>query len=160
MATPIFRFLDTVGNGTGTKNANVNGVVTPVPFKIVPPAGARYRLHRMMVKISDDAVVSAEKYGGIAALANGIEVEVDLDGDTIDLLDGVPITGNADWGKVCYDTHVVDYGAGNNIILVRWTFAKSGAPLSLTSSDEFRVTVNDDLTGLVEHYFQVQGQLG
>ena len=45
------------------------------------------------------------------------------------------------------------------IIVVRWTFAKSGAPIRLDGAKNARLEVllNDDLTGLVDHHFVVQG---
>jgi len=51
----------------------------------------------------------------------------------------------------------LDYGSGDNFLAGRWTFRKAGEPLLLLPGNSFRVTVNDDLTGLVEHYFCIQG---
>jgi hypothetical protein len=49
--------------------------------------------------------------------------------------------------------------AGDEMLQVRWTFAKSGAQLRLNGNNNERleVVLDDDLDGLIEHYFMVQG---
>ena len=157
--TNIYRYLDTDGDGTGTKNANVDGSDPAVEFKIT--ATEAISLHRMMVKVEDGGSLSAGTYGALAALSTGVTVKfTDAGGDITDLTDGLPIKTNAAWGQLCYDVVFHTFGAGNNFLLVRWTFSKSGKPLILETGDKLSVFVNDDLTGLVSHHFQVQGIKG
>lgn len=155
----IFRFLDTNGNGTGTKNA-IGDYSTPTDFYIAAGASENLEIERMIVHIRDAAPLSAEKYGGLAELTNGIEVKVKESDDTVllDMTDNTPIKSNAAWGRLCYDEDDSGYGSGDDFIKVRWTFAKSGSPVYLKYTDKLVVTISDDLTGLVAHTFMVQGK--
>lgn len=154
----IYRFLDTAGNGTGTKNANTNTSVAADDFYISGPTSGRITLVRMIISIRDDFGFSAEKYGALAELTNGVGVSVTSDGTTTDLLDGVKVKTNEGWGRQCFDVDINTTGTGDDYLVARWTFAAAGKPLVLSSAtDKLVVTTNDDLTGLVEHYFMVQG---
>lgn len=157
----IFRFLDTNGDGSGTTNAIGDYSLGVEEFYIQPPAPDAYMISRMIVCIEDTASMRAERYGNLAAaLTNGIQVFVD-DGTTeiLDLVDNDPVKTNAGWGRHCYDADVKSWGAGDELLLVRWTFEKSGHPILLESAHRLVVSCNDDLTGLVAHNFQVQGYI-
>ena len=157
----LYRYLDTDGDGTGTKNAigNYSGAVEE--FFIAPPASTVFEIHRMIVSIEDSANPSADVYGNLAAaLTNGVSIKIkDASGDLVDLCDGVTIKANSHWSRICYDVTNLNFGSGNDIVQVRWTFAKSGKPIYLDGDkgQYLSVDVNDDLTGLVSHYFMVQG---
>ena len=155
---PLFRFLDTAGNGTGTKDA-IGDYSSGQKFWIGPPAGKCYVLHRCIVQIRDTANPSADGYGNLAALTNGIEPSVTINGTKTDLSDGLTVKTNATWGRVCFDVKLDAFGSGNDFISVRWTFSKSGQPFILygDDSDRFDMLLQDNLTGLVGHTFQVQG---
>ena len=163
--TPIYRHLTDdglVADGSNN-NANVNGVVTAVPHYAGPADGKIWRLERMLVTIEDAGSLAAGTYGAISALANGCTLKVMRNSPTgtevLDLMDSAAATVNSDWGTFCYDIAFHTFGAGNNFLLSRWTFAKSGAPLFLNgaNSDTLVLLVQDDLTGLVGHKFFIQG---
>lgn len=159
------RYLDTTGDGTGTKNAggvgaDFSGGATE--FLIAPAAGEVFVLGRMIVTVEDTTGFSAGEYGNLgAALGTGVGVYVrDGSGDVQDLTDGVMITTNAEWGRMCYDVELKTWGAGNEFLVVRWTFTNAaGRPVVLDgdNGEYFCVELADDLTGLVSHYFLVQG---
>lgn len=158
---PLSRYLDTVGDGTGTKQATGDYSVTPQDFKIV---GERYimkRIHRLIVAIEDTNGSTVQEYGNLgAALTNGITLTYTRNGDSIDLTDGLPIKSNGDWGRLCYDVAHQDWGAGNEVILVRFSFDKfydRGLILD-TPNCSLVANCNDNLTGLVSHLFMVQGE--
>jgi len=157
------RYLDTNGDGTGTKNANGNYSGGATDFYIQPPASTIYRIARLIVSVEDTSGFSAAEYGNTgSALSNVIHIETQDGGGTIvDYDNGVPIKTNAEWGRVCYDADLKTWGAGNELLLVRWTYTKSGSFIRLDgdSSEKFVVTLNDDLTGLISHYFLVQGYI-
>jgi hypothetical protein len=158
LKTMIFRHLDTDGDGTGTKNANVNGAITPVVFKIQAGENEILELNRMIVHIADNGSILPHTYGALAALSNGLDVGIYDAGDVLIQENEVPLKANGQWGRVCYDVSFNDRGAGfDGFCQVRWTFSKTGQPMRLTEGQSFRITVNDDLTGLLEHYFHVQG---
>ena len=161
--TRVDRTPDTVGDGTGTKNANVNGATTAVVFKINLPSTRWINLARMIVEVRDAGQFSAERYGFIAnGLTNGIQVGRFLTADdslSVDYLDGLPVKHNAAWGRHCYDTTLRTWGAGDQFLHARWTFSRAGIFTHMRSTDAsyFGVKIRDDCTGLVEHYFTVQG---
>lgn len=163
----IYRHLTDDGLKGDDSNdmANVNGAVTPVPFWYGPTEGI-VTVHRMIVTIEDNAVLAADNYGGLSALTNGLQVRVMEGNQTtgnveLDLLDGGSIKSHLGWAEHCYDLTEHVFGAGNNFIVVRWTFSNAGRPLILNSvhQDKLVVTVNDDLSTLVAHHFQIQGHV-
>lgn len=159
----LYHILDTNGDGTGTTNANVNGSVTPVRFKFQPAANEDFKLERLLVQVGDTAPggLSADGYGDLSALTNGLGLGIYQSSDdtqVLDLTSGLPIKDNADWGRVCYDASLDNYGTGDDFLRVRWTFSKDAdQPLTLTDDHYFGLVVNDDLTGLTRHYFSLRG---
>lgn len=155
------RLLDTVGDGTGTKNATGNYSGGATTFKILPPASTIFRVTRLLVYVKDTAGMVASEYGNLgSALTNGIQIRVHNGTTTVvDLTDGDPITENADYGKFCYDVQVLGWGAGDDILLARWTFSKAGQDLRLDgdATEALEVILNDDFSGLLSHKFIAQG---
>jgi hypothetical protein len=158
----ISRMLDTNGNGTGTKSALGNYTSAAEEFYIQPPEGEQYRLTRMIVSVADTPAMQAEEYGNLgAALTNGITVSVhNSQGLLYDLTDpAFPVKTNAGWAYMCYDAQMLTWGAGDELLVARFTFLKSGAPVVLRSweGEKLVVTLNDNFTGLIAHSFLVQG---
>lgn len=158
---PFFRFADTVGDGSGTTNVIGNYDQVEGIHRIKVPVGQNMLIHRMIITIRDAGVFRADHYGSIgAALSEGIEVRIADGAATIlDITDGQPVVHNLGWAERCYDTAFQGFAAGDNFLSARWTFEKAGQPLQLSSGQELQIITNDDLTGLVEHYFNVQGHL-
>jgi hypothetical protein len=161
----IFRFLDAVGDGTGAKSATGDYSSAPTVFLIQPPPKEVYRISRMIVTIEGDLNMRADRYGSLPdALANGITVQVHNGVDVVaDLTDGVPITNNAEWARAAFDVDLKNWGPGmgREYLLVRWRFSDAGQFLRLEGrlNESLRVRLNDDFTGLIEHYFMVQGYI-
>jgi hypothetical protein len=118
-------------------------------------------ISRLLVQIVDTGAMSADKYGSANALSTGIEIRVNSKrGILIDLTDGVLIKKNGDWGRLSYDVNITSFAAGNQFLHCRWTFAKSGQPITLDGSRLERLEVimpPEDLDVLLDHYFTVQG---
>jgi len=159
--TIFSRYLDTDGDGTGTKDSAVNHSGAKEEYKIVPPSGTRLAIARLIVSVADGANPSADVYGNLAgALTNGIDVKTkNASGDLVDLCDGVPVKANSDWSRMCYDMQVQNFGSGDDIVQVRWTFAKSGRSVIVdgTAGEYFSVDINDNLAALSSQFFMVQG---
>lgn len=155
----VNRFLDTNGDGTGTKSAIGNYAGSPVSFYIQPPAGDVYRLYRMLVHVEDVNTFDSGSYGNGIVLTNGITVSKVISGQTVQMTDGVSIKKTPHWQMFCYDVDISSYGLGNEHASVRWTFTKGGNPVRLVGDDgdRLQVVLNDDFTGLVDHHFFVQG---
>ena len=161
----LSRYLDTNGDGTGTKDAigNYSGAVEE--FYIQPGATEVFHILRMIVSIEDTTGMQPEEYGNLGnALSNGVSVGYEVDGvEAVDLTDGLPIKTNAQWGSLCYDVDVKNWGntPTDELVVVRWTFARSGTNIRLSgfnaTPDRLVVSLNDSLIGLVAHRFLVQG---
>jgi hypothetical protein len=132
-------------------------------FTFVVPSGREAEIERMLIYIEDAGAPTAGKYGYNIVLANGIKAYIrDSNDDAIiDLTPDRAVFTNADWAALCFDVAVLDWGVASsvNTVAVRWTFAKSGAPLYLKGRDGHYLSVelNDDFTGLLSHRFLIQG---
>lgn len=159
----ISQFLDTVGDGSGTINANGDYSSAAEEFLISPAAETdkriAYKIYRMVISAEDTNGMQAQEYGNLgAALTNGVTIVHDDGSMTITNLTPTPIKTNALWGSYCYDVDVKSWGSGNELLVVRWTFSKSGAPITLANNERLVVGLNDDFSGLISHGFMVQGQ--
>ena len=137
-------------DGTGT-----NTMETPFRFYLEAAAGEVLRVQSLLVHIQDGTGFVGEDYGSLgAALTVGISLhhEDALGATLIDLTDGVTAKSNADWGKYCYGTELVLFGAGDDFLQALWTF-----DVRLTAGQKLVVTCHDDLSGLADHTFVAQG---
>lgn len=167
-AKPLFRFLDTVGNGTGTKNAIGNyGTPNPPEQFLINPGSSVYVITSLIIHIADTGLLSAGGYGAGSSLSNGISIAVhNATSSTNNIItDMINIKTNGDFGRYCCNVDVSAFGTGLNYVNARFDFTKTGsairlAPNSISSpSVSLRVTLTDDFTGLIEHYFYVKGYI-
>jgi len=154
----IYKFLENTA-GAHIANGDYSGAAETFYFQDVKRECV---IHRMIVSIEDTSGFVADEYGNLgSALGNGVHVLVSDANDEVlcNLTDGNPIKTSAQWGKFCYDVTLKSWGStpSNEFILVRWTFAKAGTPLFLRAGDKMKVVLNDNLSGLVSHTFQIQG---
>lgn len=152
---PFSEYLDSNGNGTGTKDMSTTADI----YYLQAAANEIVVIERMIVSYQDAGGGTVAEYGNLnAALSTGIEVKVvDDNGTIVDLTNGVPIVSNGTWARTCYDAQRLDWGAGEDLFVVRWTFAKAGRPVFLNPGDRLEFQVNDDLSLLTNHYACVQG---
>lgn len=135
----------------------VDGSETPVHFDHL--AGAVCHISRVLFLIRDTAI-KPEQFAGVDALANGCMVQVlDVDGSTpiLDFLDGSTIQTHHDFALLAGSDVLVQPGVNADVITVRWTIAKAGAPLQLLTGQRIRFTVNDDLSPISAFNCRVQG---
>lgn len=160
--TPLFRYLDETGDGTGNKDITGDYSSTVTDFKIAPPSDKVYYLARMIIHYEDTAGFTPSEFANFGAvLTNGIDFICVNNGVQLSLTDSMLIKTNSDWSRLSYDMGIDSFGSGNpnQFIKARWTFARSGRPLRFNggSSDEFVCRVNDNLTGLINFNIQMQG---
>jgi len=157
----ISRYADTVGDGSGTVNFNGDYSSAAEEAILMAGTGEDYVISRLIVSVYDTKTFTAQIYASIGVLGNGIEVKhIAANGTTVlnDLTDSEPITINAEWGMMCYDVDVKSWGAGNEMLLARWTFAKAGQDgINLSEGESIRVFMSDNLSGLLNHRFMFQG---
>jgi hypothetical protein len=152
----INRYLE---NSAGESNANGEYALAEEDFFVQPAAGRIIQIFRMIVSVADTTGMTAIKYGNGAALTNGVKITVQNSASDILLdLTPIPVTSNAQWAGYCYDADLKSWGSGDELLVVRWTFSKSGEPITLKNRDKFVVTLNDDLDHLIGHRFLVQGK--
>lgn len=153
---PFFLYLDSIGDGTGTKDM----ATTPDVYLLECATDKRLIIERMLISYQDAGGGTVEEYGNLgAALTTGIEVKLVDENDNvlIDLTDGVPVQQNGHWSRQCFDAARLDWGAGEDLFIVRWTFSKAGRPIFMERGDRFEFQINDSLVNLSNHYVNVQG---
>ena len=161
----ISRFLDTNGDGTGTKN--FIGDHTPSEAFIAPATGQIFRIARLIVSIEDESGIKAGLYGGLPALTNGITItQADDSGELVDFTDGYPIKTNGQWGLLCFDVDLKSWSVTptEEMVLVRYNFKQpprqgTGQFIRLIGDNGGRLSIhlNDDFDTLLSHRFMVQG---
>lgn len=162
----FYRLADTVGDGSGTKQALGNYASTPTEFKVTAGANEHIAITRMIVHMKAPDFANSDEYGSGPALTNGIHLYVtDVQGSILYRLTDIsePVQANGEWPQTCYDFENFDtkFGAGNEYAAARWTFAKSGQPAVLEPGWSINVLCQDDFrtvtTGLLTHSFKMQG---
>ncbi len=138
-----------------TVNANGDYSITATDFKYTATKDDT-RIERMIIYIEDTGIQTG-RYGGSTAVTNGVKTFVSRNSVKTYLHPDLPVTSNGEWSSLCYDVSWLNFGSGNDAIIVRWTFGKSGTPIVLKTGDEIGVELNDDFTALVQHIFTIQG---
>lgn len=159
-AVMFSRYLDTAGDGTGTKNAIGNYSSSATNFYTAPrTVNERLFIYKLSIFIEDTGGGwAADNYGAQSALSNGITVWFDYNTTTQDLTDGVPIKSNAEWSRQGERLNYYDIGAGSEFVSIDWDFDEFGKPIQLEGTERLGVTLNDDFSGgITEHYFVAQG---
>lgn len=159
---PISRYLDDAGNGAGSKNANGDYSLAAEEF-FISPSDETYLITSLVALVGGTGTLTADKYGVIAALTNGVQIKTvsDLAQVVTNWTDGVPIKSNKHLYAKCYDAKQVTFSSGDEHVVARWSFMGSGGPVVLHSGYKLVVELNDDFSSLAEHTFLATGiQLG
>lgn len=164
----VYEFVSSDGTGAADKiNMAVNGS-TPVEFYVGPAAGDVWAMQRVIFHLEDDTGVNLypENFGALSALTNGCLFVAESDGTTVvDFTRNKPIKSNADFGHFAYD---VTYQTGaqqasapaNGTVQSRFTFTKGSNEILLygDTTDRIVVTIQDNLSTLIDFSAQVQGR--
>jgi hypothetical protein len=159
----VSRHLTIEGVAGGDHDANVDGSATPVLFKVSPPAAGVIAIGHLSLTVRDSGAFRAERYGALATLASGVVVGLfkDSDGSLVQsFTNSHAVQANAQWAHYCNETQLNTWGSGDSFLTAHWEFlSDSGVSILLVAGSDlaFGVQINDDLTGLVEHEFLVQG---
>jgi len=139
--------------------------VAPGLFWWECPAGAVAFLSELIVWVYDETVTwAANKYGAIAKLANGIQLQVQrYDGAAWqvvhDLLGGVPVTCNTDLEQHVHHLRYVSWAGNPQSLSAMFALNGSGGPTVLEAGDRIVLTARDDLAALDGHTWKVVGKL-
>lgn len=156
----VIQHLTVAGDGTGASNF-VGDYTTPVTVKAQPAVGDNFEIHSLSLYIKDTGNFDADEFGGIAALTNGLLLEV-RSGTTVLAtltLDTIKDNGGAMHFSSSFD-NIITTGPGDNAMLFRWNFVDTlGEPVILCGKhlENIAVTLSDNLTGLVEMEFIAHG---
>ena len=139
----------------GSDELNVDGSVTPVDFTSEPPTNKNMIVYRLLLVMEDNSM-SWPKFAGRTALTNGVVIYVTEDGVERNIVTD-PIKTNRDFVWNCYDVEID--AATTAILRLRWTFSRAGTVLVLKDSfsDNFRIEINDDLSGVSYFKATIQG---
>jgi hypothetical protein len=153
-----FAYTTAASIEVGRWNMNVNGSVTAQTFAVHPPPGIDMDVYELRFSMQDGTAMDASKFGGISALTNGIVVQF-KNGFTKNL--GV-IVNNAGFIEQGFRTEYDDRAGGTG--LYAYTGYANGpghygvaVRLEGATVDEFRVVVQDNLTGLSNLNFTIGG---
>lgn len=163
----LYRFLSDDGTTTGAKDATGNYSGAAEEFYVEPGPGEVFHIARLIVSIEDGAAFAVSEYGNMGVtLTNGVKVEVRSGSHAapttvLDLMDGLAVTSNGEWGCHNFDVSNLDWGAGNQMLLARWTFSATDGELRIDgdAGERLSVILEDDLSALIHHRFLVQGYI-
>lgn len=145
--------LDATGDGTGAVDISVNGSVTPELRQIIVPDGSIARITELILVISDATGFDTNKFGGIAAITNGLKLESTISASLVQL-----------WNAKVLETLLAYAGDFQYYALVAtfvgiFKFKFEPHPLRLVgeNNDKLVLTIRDNLTGLTESLATVRG---
>lgn len=161
---PMYRVLDTNGDGSGTTNANGNYNSAIEIFYIQPAAGEIFRLEQMMMCLrGEKGKLRIDWYYEDHALSVGVQFRIQDDSGTItDLSNGLPIKRLGDYMRLCGEVNLYtssDQASTYGYAGTKWDLSAAGYPIKLDGSNNERleVVLHDNFSTLDEHYFTVQG---
>lgn len=140
-------------------DARVDGSGTPVAFNYLVAAGKALVLDELVLMIRDTGAFTGITFGVIAALTNGIKLEVrDTDGNTVlkSLIPGGVAKKHADLAAI---PGAVLSQVFADTLQVRIPARVEGWPLLVTAGQYVRLTVADNLTALDEFRASIRGRL-
>lgn len=145
------RFMDSVGDGTGSVAMNINASATPVFFFTRPSPGCVLFVHRVMPSILDNGIPGTDTFGSMSALTNGVNFGI-YDFNTSTFLNRTiqkPIRKNSDFAMYSYDMNFITQGS-NHSVLNEYSYVKDGHPLVIRDYQAYAVQIQDDLTGVLD----------
>lgn len=149
----FYRLADSIGDGTGEKNA-VGGI--PGTYRLTCGPYERLLVQAMIVYLEDSRKMRTQNYGGMTdPLPIGITISQDMaDGPPQLVTDpDNPIKSNGDWALFSGNTTPLVL-EGHEGLIVR---VSENALMRLDPGESIAITMPDDMTGLIKHYFAFQG---
>jgi hypothetical protein len=143
----LSRFLDTVGDGSGSPNIAVDGSVTPVVFRLTAsPPGHTHYLFTAHYCMEWSGAYDAEDFGGNGPLSNGLLIgKEDPEGTFYDVFKGQPLRHNHEFFRYFAGT-TVDKTLSLNTLMADFRAGEIGAPFVLRPGWSLVIVVQDDLT--------------
>lgn len=152
--------LDTVGDGSGSKDMAVDFSGGATSFKISADVGLLdCYLSNLKVIMLFTGQMGIDKYAKNLVLANGIQLRLtDQDDDLVeDFLDGNPVKSNAGWFFYAGKSNTFDAAASKTALVIDWSFVDKGFPLLLRPGWSLETILHDDFSSMDIHMMCVQG---
>lgn len=131
-------------------------------FEYQVPASYTFKLWRVNFEIVGTGMRMLYFGNTTGPLTNGCLFQImDSDGATelLDFTNGLTIASNADFALLAGVDSIIQPAAGEDIMPVRFTVAKAGAPMLLTAGQRIRWTVRDDISSNAVFRTMVQGTI-
>ena len=168
-AQPLVRFLDTVGDGSGSKNVIGNYSAVAETFLCTPPVGKIFTFYSLTLHITANIAgnVNAADYAAVAGgLTNGYLLTTkNASGTIFNLTDDVPITDNEELehlGAGDTTVRIIEYSGNDKSIIVYIDFFEQfGKPIVLKgdNGEYFEGFFNDDFSAIIDHHFILKGNV-
>jgi len=159
MIVPLFRYLDTVGDGSGTKNAIGNYSAGEQIFKFTNPVSAQcVVITTFIAHIAGPTNFALTGYANIAGgLTNGWTMHTTMGGVTTQFLDGEPIKTNDDLAHFSPKINHLNFNGAGDSLICPLESSQFGMVLTLHGGDTFQVILHDDFSTLTSQHFIIQG---
>lgn len=156
----ISRFLDSNGDGTGTKDMGCPADI----YSIKPPATRNYIIDEIIVILVDNGPISPLQFGAGAFLATGCLFRITEKAGASpavikrDLLDGLTIKNNTDLAIIGECDRWSDVAESS--IVARCNLREKGTPITLygDKGNALEFVTQDDLSAIEALYVQVIGR--
>ncbi len=145
---------------TNNANNDYSGGVTEFIYTNTDESNTLF-VGSLNIKIQDDGAFNLAEYGSIgSSLTNGINiyytgstgtVRNDIVGTTFS------IHKNSDYFNYTTEVNIQDLGTGDSLISIDLNFQKNRSSIKLGITDRIAIELNDDLSNLTEHTFQITG---
>lgn len=151
-ATPRSRFMDSIGDGTGSIDMAVDASVTPQFFHLRAPEGRSVFMTELLITYAGGVgPYGPDEFGGQPCLLNGIEIG-QYDWPSSTFFSGgeqLPIRCNKDWSSYSDNVYTGIWADKKYPVSVHIRLDASGIPVTLTSEDRgFACRISDDLSSL------------
>ena len=157
---PANQFYTLLTNSAGDANMNVNADASSIPYTFVSNSGFISIIYQQIMTILDKPIIPTN-FGGISgSLGTGLlinAVDTDLTTVLIDYSPGAAVMNNADFHLLSGTTPIIDAGAANDMLTLKWTMMDGGAPLVLRGNQALQWTVQDSLGAITSMRVCAQG---
>ncbi len=113
------------------------------------------------IKIQDDGAFNLSEYANSgSSLTNGVNIYYTSATGTVrnDIIGTTfPIKKNSDYFNYTTEINIQDLGTGDSLIGIDLNFQKNRSNIKLGITDKIAIELNDDLSNLAEHTFQITG---
>ena len=143
-------------NQSSSRSQTVDASVTPMQFEYEVPVGKSMILTHMCIRILDVAM-AMNKFGGQAALDNGVSLQIlDTDNSTVllDMTAGLQVKNNSQFGSIARLNFISS--PADDALFVEFR-SNAGCLARLEEGQFVAAIVRDDLSGIMEMDAMIEG---